>query len=244
MNSISPRSYNCKDEELPVVCGFAVLSLERDLTDFTAYSPVFNAAYVTAYKGKIEIVQELVQPKSETIELKIITERIYNTLDALISPINYLEGYLNLAGTAIPVSPGDFGLLKLRKSARARDVENVLTMLHAVEANIEKYKTELMDKGLTAVLIEKFNDAESSLSAYKNQKYTLVSNRSALVQNNLGLLNDLYDQLTEICNIGKVLYKQTDKAKLNDYTFSYLMKQVRRNGKAEEVKPSEPSPAG
>jgi len=33
----------------------------------------------------------------------------------------------------------------------------------------------------------------------------------------MGTLNALYDQFTEICKIGKILYKQTDKAKLNDY---------------------------
>jgi len=65
----------------------------------------------------------------------------------------------------------------------------------------------------------------------------------ALVLNNLVLLNGLYEQLTEICAIGKVLYKQTDRAKLNDYTFSYLMKQVRRVEKPEEPKPLAPAPA-
>ena len=45
-----------------------------------------------------------------------------------------------------------------------------------------------------------------------------------------------HDQLTEICKIRKILYKQTDKAKLNDYTFTYLLKQVRRAEKAQEPK--------
>jgi len=40
-----------------------------------------------------------------------------------------------------------------------------------------------------------------------------------------------------------VLYKQTNKAKLNDYTFAYLMKQVRRSDKPEEEKPAEPATA-
>jgi len=64
----------------------------------------------------------------------------------------------------------------------------------------------------------------------------------ALVQTNLELLNFLYDQSIEICNIGKVLCKQTNKAKLNDYTFAYLMKQERRADKPEEEKPAEPGP--
>ena len=126
MNSISPRSYNCKDEGLPVICGFAAISLTRDLTDFSGFSPMFDAAYLAAYKAKIEIVQELVQPKSETIELKIITDRMYATLDSLIAPLNYVDGYLKLAVKTVPMSATDFGLSQLRKSIRSRDVENVL----------------------------------------------------------------------------------------------------------------------
>ena len=248
MNSISVRSFNCKNEELPVICSFTAISLERDLSDFTTYSPLFNAAYVTAYKGKIEIVQELVQPKSETIELKLITEHIYATLDSLIAPLNYVDGYLKLAGKTVPMSATDFGLTQLRKSIRSRDVENVLQVLHTIEANLGKYNPQLSLVGLTDTTSNKFPEAGSLLTVDKNKKYELVSNRMALVQSNLELLNQLNDQLAEICNIGKVLYKQTDKAKLNDYTFSYLMKQVRRTEKKEAkpasaVKPEADAPA-
>jgi len=243
MNSISPRSYSCKDEELPVVCGFAAISLNRDLNDFTAFSPKFNAAYVSDYKSKIERIQDLVQPKSETVELKLITERMYATLDSLIAPLNYVDGYLKLAGKTVPISAADFGLTQLRKSIRSRDVENVLQLIHTVETNLAKYNAQLSVVGLTDTTSNKFPEAGSLLSIDKNKKYELVSNRMALVQNNLGALNELNDQLTEICNIGKILYKQTDKAKLKDYTFTQLMKQVRRNGKVEELKATEPAQA-
>ena len=241
MSTNSPRNFNCKDEELPVVCGFVAFSLKRDLPDFSAYSPQLNEAYLAGYETKIETVQELVQPKSETTEIKLITERIYTTLDGLIPPINYVSGYLDLAENTVPISVTDFGLTGLRKSAKTRDVENVLKLLRTVTGNIDKYKVELTAKGLTEAVISKFTDAKTSLADDKQKKYELVSNRTAIVQNNLGLLNELYDQLAEICKIGKILYKQTDAAKLKDYTFSHLMKQVRRVEKDEDEKPAEQS---
>lgn len=234
----SNRSYNCKDEELPVVCGFAAISLTRDLNDFTGYSPMFDVTYVADFKAKIDVVQELVQPKSETVELKVITERINNNLDAMISPINYLDGYLELAGKNVPISAADFGLMQLRKSVRSRDIENVFKLLRTVDVNINKYKDDLMAKGLTEPLIGKFTETGISLAEDKNKKYKLISNRTAIVQNNLGILNDLNDQMAEICKIGKILYKQTDKAKLKDYTFAQMMKQVRRADKPDEEKPT------
>jgi len=234
------RSFDCKDEELPVVCGFGAVSLTRDLSDFTAYSPMFDAPYLAAFKAKIEVVQEFVQPKSETVELKVITGRIYQTLDDLISPINHLEGYLKLAGKQVPISSADFGLVQLRKSVRVRDVENVLKQLHTVGENINKYKTALMAKGLTVPLIAKFTEVAKPLASDKDKKYTLVSNRAAIVQSNRGLLNELGDQLAEICRIGKILYGQTDQAKLKDYTFAQLMKQVKRSAQATDAKTEPP----
>lgn len=242
MNGTPPRNFNCKDEELPVVAGFLALSLARDLNDFTTFSPVFDAVYLEAYKTKIETVQELVEPKTETIELKTLTERIYNRLDELINPINRIEAYLKLAKQSIPISAADFGLVQLRKSIRTRDVENVLKLLRTVDANITKYKSELQAKGLTENLAPQLAEAGQKLAADKNKKYELVSKRTALVQNNLGVLNELNDQVSEICNIGKVLYKPTDKAKLKDYTFAQLMKQVRRKDKPAEEKTPETQP--
>ena len=231
------RSFDCKNEELPVVCRFGAISLERDLKDFTTYSSTFDGPYLAAFKTRIEIVQELIQPNSETVALKVITDRIYQTLDGLISPINYLEGYLKLAGRQVLVSSADFGLVQLRRRARARDLEGVLKQLHTVGENIKKYKKELMAKGLTEPLIARFTEAVQLLTDDKDKSYSLVSNRAAIVQSNMGLLNDLKNQLTEICGIGKILYKQTDQAKLKDYTFTQMMKQVRRDVKAGAVKP-------
>jgi len=234
------RSFDCKDEELPVVCRFGAISLERDLNDFTAYSPMLDATHLATFKTRIEVVQELILPKSETVELKVITGRIYQTLDDLISPINHLEGYLKLAGNQVPISSADFGLVQLRKSVRGRDVENVLKQLHTVGENINRYKTALMAKGLTESLIAKFTEVSKPLAADKERKYTLASNRAAIVQNNRGLLNELGDQLAEICKVGKILYGQTDQAKLKDYTFAQMMKQVKRSAQATDPKAEPP----
>ena len=61
------RSYNCKNEELPIICGFIALSLNRDLVDFRTFSPMFDAPVVDALQSKIDAAQELVAPKSETV---------------------------------------------------------------------------------------------------------------------------------------------------------------------------------
>ncbi len=244
MSTDSPRNFNCKNEELPIICGFSAISLARDLEAFAAYSPQFNSEYVDIYKANIDAAHELVQPKAETVQLKMLNEHIYSTLDSLITDANHMEGYLMLAKKAVPLSASDFGLTQLRKSCRSRDLENVLTQMRTVKGNMMRYGTELATKGMTEAFVEKFAETEAQLAENRNAKYGIVSNRAAIVQNNMGTLNALYDQFTEICTIGKILFKKTDKAKLNDYTFSYLLKQVRRVQKPEDPNQNDkPAPA-
>jgi len=235
MNLGTPRNFNCKNEELPVICGFVSISLKRDLPDFSGYSPMFNDSYVDSFDAQITAAQELVKPYSETVEGKMIGEHTDLTLQEIIVLTNHLEGYLKLAGKTIPMKPADFGLVQLRTKVRTRDVEGVLNQIRPVETNIKRYQTELSEKGMTEAFAARFTQVGLSLAVDKNKRYTMISNRAAVVQKNITQLNDLHKQMTEICSIGKILYKKNNAAKLNDYTVSFLLKQVHRIFKSADT---------
>lgn len=237
MATFLPRSFNCKDEELPVISRFTAFSLKRDLADFSAYSPKFNDDYVASFEARIAEVSELVEPKSETIQLKSITERLYGTLDGLINPINRLSGYVKMAKESLKISPADFGLTLLRKGINSKDAESVLKNLHLVISNINRNKGILTEQGLQDELIALFTDAAISISADKQNQYEITSNRKAIVQNNVGIFNNLFEQLSEILAIGKILYKDNDAVKLQEYTFSNLKRRVRKTSNTGNEKP-------
>ena len=229
---MNTRIFNCKDEELPVVSKAVAFALKRDLADFTAYSPKFTNAYVTDYENKITVVTDLLEPLSETLAKKIITERYSNTMNTLIDPINRVTGYLNLAKATLNITPASFGFAALRKSIENHDVEGVIANLHIVLANIHTYKAPLAEQGLTDKMIDVLTAAFNSLAADKQQQIEITSNRRTIVQNNVSLLNELYEQDGEILSVGKILYKGKDAAKLSDYTFAELMKKVRQTAKS------------
>jgi hypothetical protein len=231
MTTITMRNYNCKDEELPVICRFNAFSLKRDLPEFNAFSPVFNTEYVASQETKIAQVSELVAPKSETVALKTITDRLYQTMNGLIPAINNLNGYIGMAHDTMSISTSDFGLTDLRKGITKKDAESVIKNLNTINLNINKYKEPLQQQGLRDDLINKFASATSSIAGDKQKQYEITSTRKNMVQNNLNLLNDLHSQLTEILRVGKILYKPADAAKLQEYTFSELKKKVRKTAK-------------
>ena len=166
---MNTRIFNCKDEELPVVSKAVAFALKRDIADFTAYSPKFTDAYVTDYENKITVVTDLLEPQSETLAKKIITERYSNTMNNLIDPINRVTGYLNLAKATLNITPASFGLAALRKSIVNHDVEGVIANLHIVLANIQTYKAPLAEQGLTDELINVLTTAFNSLAEDKQK---------------------------------------------------------------------------
>lgn len=227
MKTQDARKYNCKDEELAVICGYAAFSLKRDLNEFIAFSPKMDQTYVDSFETKIEAVNEILSPQLETAELKIITSRLYATMDGLINPLNRVGGYLTLAKKNVPISAKDFGLTALRKKANTKDAEGVLQEIKIVQANLAKYKTSLAEQGLTDDLIDSFGNAATSIAEDNQKQYEIVSARKTNAQQNVSLFNELHAQLMEICDIGKILYKDTDALKLQEYTFAELKKKVR-----------------
>jgi hypothetical protein len=206
-----------------------------------SYSPKFNEAYVGIFESKIADVTELIEPKSETVQLKTITERLYASMNGLINPINRLTGYVNMANADLRISPADFGLTLLRKGINSKDAESVIKNLHTVILNINKNREILASQGLQDDLIGMFTGAIESISADKQTQYELTSNRKAIVLNNVGMLNGLFEQLTEILTIGKILYKDNNAVKLQEYTFSELKKRVRKTSNSAIIKPEKGS---
>ena len=238
MGTKNPRDYNYKDEELPILCKFRAFSLKRDLDEFAAFSPKFNEEYATGYESQITVVSDLVEPQSETTQRKLITNRLFATMAGLIDPINRVTGYIDLTADTLKVSATDFGLTQLRKGINAKDIENVIKSLHLVNASITKYKTELTAQGLSEELANKFVTPAVSIAADKEAQYEILTNRKAIVQNNVSVCNNLYSQLCEIMKVGKILYKATDPVKLQEYTFTDLKKRVHTGTNATAAKAS------
>jgi hypothetical protein len=230
------KTYNCKNEELPVIAGYLIFSLKRDLADFTAFSPKFDESYVTTFEAKTVAATELLNPKTETAELKLITARLYTTVNGLSGAANSLSTYIKMAGVNVPLSASDFGISLLRNKINRKDVEGVLQGLRLVNANIERYRDALMNQGLTEAFITELNTTMTCIAADNQTQYEIKENRKALVQDNISILNELYADIMELCEVGKNLYRGKNAQKLSEYTFSDLRKNVRVSHKTQDKK--------
>jgi hypothetical protein len=228
MKILKTKSYNCKDEELLVICRNAVKCLKRDLTDFIAFSPIFDETYIVGFEEKINFVDGLVCSKTETAELKKITRRLYETMDSLIDPIAKIHSYLLLAKKTVGVSAKDIGLAMLSRKISDRDAEGTRQTLLFVITFLEKYRVQLYAVGFSDSVIDQFNDAVSSITEDNKLQFNIINKRKAILQTNVSVLNDLYAQLIYVLNVGKSLYKNVNTLKFKEYSFSSLKKGVRR----------------
>ena len=105
--------FKCGIEELPVLGGFLLSSMQGSLADFTAFSPDYNAGFMTTANADLATVEALINPKQLTAELKIITARIYNNMTLLRGKIDLLEGYINRA-TGLTIGKKEFGISEVR----------------------------------------------------------------------------------------------------------------------------------
>lgn len=221
------RNYKGKDEELSVMAGYVEYSFARDQADFMNFSPKFSNDYLLAYQAKTNAVRELIFSATETAKLKEATSLLYGILDSTNSKLDLIAAYLAMAGKAIPLGVKAFGITAFREKQKSRDAEGAIKALRVINENITQYKTLIQEQGLGDELILELKEAESSLYDANQQQYQIVSRRKELVQNNMGLLNDLYNSMLEICKVGKALYKSSNPQKLQEYTFSELLKRVR-----------------
>jgi hypothetical protein len=227
---MTTQIYNCKREEVPVIGRYILFPLKRDFNDFSTFLPkIFTNDYIPNLERKIDEVNNLLNPQIETVELKNTTNRLYLTMDGLIDPANRLAGYVNFAKNAVQISAKDFGLTPLKRRIHARDAEGVLQNLRLVIANIEKYRPQLVEYGLSEDIVERFTQALTAIETDNQQQFEIVSRRKTIVENNMAVINDLYKTIIEVCNVGKTLYKGKNDMRVKDYTFNELKKKVRIN---------------
>lgn len=226
MEKDNTRDFNCRDEELPVIANFILFSMNRDIADFTAFSPKFNAEYLNGLETKIKSVSDLVEPESETLAKKLITERLRVSTEGLTPKIDYVAGYLALASD-LQISDAAFGISALRKSIRAKDAESIVDKLDVLLKNVDTYKSALMGQGMSDELINELETTAVKIASDRQKQYEIGSNRKILVQNNIGELNELYAIISEIMKVGKILYRK-DAAKVEEYTFVKLRNKIRR----------------
>lgn len=221
------KKFSCRIEELPVLGGFVGNSFETNMGDFIEYSPDFKEPYFTVYKAKLKAVEEIVFPKKVIKEMKVVTSRLYQSMENLRDSLNKLQGYVERAD-GLSVTAKDFGIKAVRDGIAKKDVEKFLGGLAFLIQNIDDNFDKLAAKGFRQNAKEVFVNTKNNVKDDNELQNTKTNEVAVLVQNNISKLVELWDLMTDILKIGKILYKNTDTAKTKEFTMAVLKDRIRQ----------------
>lgn len=237
METNNARNYKCKDIEFIVICGFVLFSFKRDLSFFSKFSKKYTVEYVLLLETELANLKELVEPQSELVEQKAITDHLRAVMHDSVEPLDWIKAYIQLAGSGINISVKDFGIVQTREAINYTEIEEVIKGMHTVNSNVVKYKPILVQQGLTEELQARLVTNAESIANDRQKRYEIQTNRKAILQNNVGVLNTFHAKILEILQVGKILFKDSDSVKLQEYTFIELLKKVRRISKPDTDNP-------
>ncbi|HBG41060.1 MAG TPA: hypothetical protein DDZ96_11170 [Porphyromonadaceae bacterium] len=231
------KEFPCKVEELPIIGGYAITSVRRDLADFTAYSDQFSEESLVVLETKRNGCANAVSTDTLNREMKSITKTLDRKIRELRKPLNRLEGYARFAATEL--NGDDLGLGDLRTEIGNGNTEGVVKKGHELSANINLHLEVLQSQGLKPELVATIKDTVEEIETLNNAQESIRSKRGLNTQENLLTCNDFWHDLNKYLIAGRAIYKGVDPARLKDYTMSYLIKRVNSERKEADKKKEE-----
>lgn len=239
---MSEKIFNCKKEDVPVVAGFVLESMENDKADFQDNSPVFSDTFIDDAKTKQKECLEMVKSEDVLKLQKKITEEIKLNLKGLRTKLNITEGYLKLSEKELDINVVDFNLSIIRSDIGKINVEGVVKEVQSLIIKLKRNETPLQAKGMKATLITDlitFNDEILKLNQNQN---AFKNKRSRVASENIKEFNQLWDILNMILDAARSMYRIENKVKLKEYTIANLLKRVHNEGgkNNDNTEPTEP----
>ena len=220
------KKFNCKMEDLPVMAGFAIQSLETDKVDFLDFSPVYGDDFIPNAKAKQKECSELVKQEDVLKLQKKVTQEINTMLKGMRNDINKIEGYLLLTANQLDIAVLDFGLAGLRINISKKNVEGVCSDIQSLVVKLKRNEAVLSDKGMKTALLDDIVAQSEKLDKLNLSQNDFKNKRSRTASDNIKIFNELWDMLNTILDGGRSLYKANDKVKYKEYTLSQLKKRV------------------
>jgi hypothetical protein len=225
-----------KQEELPFIADYARDNFVRDKADFIAYSPEYETDFLAKFDPQLKLVREAEATAKVLAEQKALTKRIETDYKTARNWTNKIEDYASKTPGSLKISIEDFGFKVLRKNINSKNDEGTILKFKAVLQNVDANITALQAKGFTAA-------QRLSVGAFVDAFEIDIKNQSRKIDEKIDLVkdnNDEYELLwtmvrDDILKTGKVIYKEKDKTKLPDYTFTDLLGKIRLARKEKEA---------
>jgi len=220
------KKYNCKAEDVPVIAGFALKSLETDWDLFVAYSPVFTSQFVENVKAQQADCYSLIKSTDILNLQKVATKKISDKSNDLRLTLNPLEGYLKMAAKDLDILLGDSGLAKIRTAISKGYVETLLSEGRTLITVLKRNEAALVAKGMKPELLDALASQILEIEELNTHQNGKKNERSRVAKINIKVFNELWVSINVIFSAGRAIFRGVDEVKLKEYTMSHVLKRV------------------
>lgn len=225
----------CRAEELPFLADYARDNFMRDKADFVNHSDEYDKNFLLKFDPQLKLVNEVVATSILVAEQKALTKKIGKHYESARNWVNKVENYAKKAKDALVTSISDFGFKSLRAEINVKNDEGTIKKFGELLQHTDANTAALESKGFTATVRTNLKTFVDTFEADIKKQTRKIDERKDLVKENKKEFEILWQMVNEdILKTGKVIYKELDKSKVKDYTYTDLIKKIRLARKKDE----------
>ncbi len=155
-------------EDLFTLGGFTLDSYTTYRLQFEDIAPDdYHAKFLTDFAAAREKLKDAPGAGGRTGTGKVVTARLYESMDAVRKLLNRLQIRLDLSGAPnlLTVKPADFKVMALDERLRTRDAEGSLTKMAALAGLLTANLDALKTKGYKAQELDELNTLRAKIDA-------------------------------------------------------------------------------
>ena len=220
--------FNFKIEEMAPITSFARQSFMNYRDKFIGFSPIYGDGYLENLDSKLEVVTQVVLPKTLMVQLKQETTKLYSNLDTIKKNGLMLKRYVEMAGSKVAVGLKDLNFSGLRKTCDHRDAEGALGAMKRIDQLLEPYMDVLQTQGYSQEMQDEWKSLAEEVKSGNIAQNEIMNKIQQLAEDNTAVLNELWEMVNGILRTGKLLFKD-DKLKQKEFTLTEIRKRVRHD---------------
>lgn len=224
------RKHNYPDADLYLQCIEKLRAANRDLEIFKQYG--YDLERMKKFKAMCDRFRELPDDDELVGDQMLLTEKKYKAADKLRAAIRSLMTRVKMKFNDRTGRYRKFGTSKLGDMTDAQ-----LLFCARRVVRVARQQIDFLDEvGVNENILGKIMDASREFENAVNLQQDKVADRDIGVERRTSRGNEIYDELVTLCEIGKDIWDNKDKAKYEQYCLYESNNEQKKARKAKTEK--------
>lgn len=206
------RKYNFPDADLYQRCMESIRFAKRDIESFEQYG--YDIHRLKGFHSRCEKFANLPEDDELLGDQMIVTDKKYEAAERLKGAIRSVMTRVRMKYSNRSGRYRKFGTAKMGDMTDAQLLFCGRRVIRVARAQLDF----LAETGLNENVLKKVADACQVFETAMNVQHDKIAERDINVESRVDLGNILYDEFIRVCEIGKDIWAETDKAKYDNYT--------------------------